>query len=64
MILNHKSSQTKRGLWRYAWRRSVGVFWKYSSMLHVFSISTLCFVSTFSLRGIILNGTLWSGGID
>ena len=31
---------------------------------HVFSINNLWFVSTFSLRGIILNGKLWSGRID
>src|SRR6218665_2713006 len=30
--------------------------------LHAFSINILCFVSTFSLRGIISNGIFWSGG--
>ena len=37
---------------------------KYSSALHVFSINSLCFVSMFSLKGIISNGILWSGLID
>jgi len=32
--------------------------------VHVFSINNLCFVSTFSLRGFISNGKLWSGRID
>src|SRR6218665_1165521 len=50
-----------RGACEDIWRRSAGVFWKYSSTLHVFSINSLCFVSTFSLRGIISNGILGSG---
>ena len=40
-----------RGSCEEMWRRFAGVFWKYSSTLHVFSINSLCFVSTFSLRG-------------
>src|SRR6218665_1581657 len=47
-----------RGACEDIWRRSAGVFWKYSSTLHVFSINSLCFVSTFSLRGTISNGIL------
>ena len=38
------------------------VFWKYSSTLHVFSINSLCFVSTLSVRRIITNSIIWSGG--
>jgi len=31
-------------------------------MLNVFSINSLCFLSTFGLKRIISNGKLWSGG--
>ena len=61
MILNLWSEDHERPVKIYSARSAV-VFLKYSSTLHAFSINSLCLVSTFSLRGIISNGILWSGG--